>query len=100
MVRVFINGPGDRGSIPSRVIPKTQKMISDASLLNTQHYKVRIRGTWSNLGKGITPSQQLNLVAIEKDSSGRLQLLLDNLSVMYIIYKYIIYIYIYMCVCV
>ena len=34
---------GDRGSIPSRVIPKTQKMIFDAALLNTQHYKVRIK---------------------------------------------------------
>ena len=27
-----------------RVIPKTQKMVLDASLLNTQHYKVRIKG--------------------------------------------------------
>ena len=25
MVRVFANGPGDLGSIPGRVIPKTQK---------------------------------------------------------------------------
>ena len=25
MVRVFANGPGNRGSIPDRVIPKTQK---------------------------------------------------------------------------
>ena len=40
MVRVFANGPGDLGSIPGRVIPKTQKMILDASLLNTQYYKV------------------------------------------------------------
>ena len=37
MVRVFANGPGDLGSIPGRVIPKTQKMVLDASLLNTQH---------------------------------------------------------------
>ena len=43
-VRVFANGPGDLGSIPGRVIPKTQKMVLDASLLNTQHYKVRIKG--------------------------------------------------------
>ena len=43
MVRVFANGPGDLGSIPDRVIPKTQKMVLDASLLNTQHYKVRIK---------------------------------------------------------
>ena len=42
-VRVFTNGPGDLGSIPGRVIPKIQKMVLDASLLNTQHYKVRIK---------------------------------------------------------
>ncbi len=43
-VRVFANCPGDLGSIPGRVIPKTQKMVLDASLLNTQYYKVRIKG--------------------------------------------------------
>ena len=41
---VFANGPGDRGSIPGGVIPKTQKMVLDAPLLNTQHYKVGIKG--------------------------------------------------------
>ena len=41
MSRVFANGPGDRGSIPGRVIPKTQKMVLDATLLSTQHYKVQ-----------------------------------------------------------
>ena len=35
MVRVFSNGPEDRGSIPGRVIAKTQKMVLDAFLLNT-----------------------------------------------------------------
>ena len=44
MGRVSANGRGARGSIPGRVIPKTQKMLLDASLLNTQHYKVRIKG--------------------------------------------------------
>ena len=44
MARVFANGTGDQGSIPGRVILKTQKMVLDASLLNTQHYKVRIKG--------------------------------------------------------
>ena len=44
MSRVFANGPGDRGSIPGRLIPKTQKLVLDAALLNTQHYKVRIKG--------------------------------------------------------
>ena len=41
---IFINGLGDLGSIPGQVIPKTQKMVLDASLLNTQHYKVQIKG--------------------------------------------------------
>ena len=41
---VFANGPGDLRSIPGCVIPKTLKMVLDASLLNTQQYKVRIKG--------------------------------------------------------
>ena len=44
MVRVFAYGPGDLGSIPGRVIPKTLKMVLDISLLNTQHYMVGIKG--------------------------------------------------------
>ena len=44
MSRVFTDGPGDRGSIAGRVIPKTQKMVIDATLLSIQHYKVRIKG--------------------------------------------------------
>ena len=54
MVRVFTNGPGDRDSIPSRVIPKTQKMVLDAALPNTQDYKVRVK--WSNPEKGVASS--------------------------------------------
>ena len=41
---MFVNGPGDLGSIPGHVIPKTLKMVLDTSLLNTQQYKVRIGG--------------------------------------------------------
>ena len=44
MSRVFANGQGDWGSIPGQVLPKTQKMILNALSLNTQHYKVRIKG--------------------------------------------------------
>ena len=44
MSKVFAIGPGDQGSIPGRVIPKTQKMVLDAAFLSTQHYKVRITG--------------------------------------------------------
>ena len=57
MVRVFASGPGDLGSIPGRVIPKTLEMVLDTSWwqtddshftpglhegLNTQQYKVHI----------------------------------------------------------
>ena len=44
MARVFANGSADLGSIPGWVVPKTQKMVIDATLLNTQHYKVTIKG--------------------------------------------------------
>ena len=40
MVRAFANSPKDLSSFPGQVIPKTQKMVLDTSLLNTQHYKV------------------------------------------------------------
>ena len=43
--RMFANGLGDDlCSIPGRVIPKTLKMVLDISLLNTQQFKVRIKG--------------------------------------------------------
>ena len=42
--RVFANGPGDLGSLPDRVIPKTLKIVLDTSLLNTQQYEVHIKG--------------------------------------------------------
>ena len=41
---MFANGPENLGSIPGRVIPKTLKMVLNTSLLNTQQYKVRIKG--------------------------------------------------------
>ena len=56
MVRVFANGPVDLGSIIGRVIPITQKMVLDATLLNTQHYEVRIKVKWINPGKGVALS--------------------------------------------
>ena len=43
MNRVFINGLEDQGSILGRVIPKAQKMVLGATLLDTQHYKVWIK---------------------------------------------------------
>ncbi len=42
--RMFANGPGEQGSIPGNVMPKTFKMVLDTTLLNAQHYKVRFKG--------------------------------------------------------
>ena len=47
---------GDRGSIQGRVIPKTQKMVLDAALLNTQHDNVRIKGKVEQSSEGVAPS--------------------------------------------
>ena len=44
MSRVFANGLRDWDSIRGRVIPKTQKMVLNAALLNTQNYEVRTKG--------------------------------------------------------
>ena len=68
MSRVFANGLGDRGSNPGQVIPKTQKVVLDAALLNTQYYKVRVK--WGNTRKGVAPFPTLNVVAIEKGAIG------------------------------
>ena len=57
---MFANGLGDQGLIPGQVITKTQKMVLDSSLLNTQHYKVQIKRKWSNPGKRIVPSLKLH----------------------------------------
>ena len=62
MVRVFANGPGHLGSIPGWVIPKTQKMVLDASL----HYKVKVE---QSREKSSAP-QHLGVVAIEKGAFG------------------------------
>ena len=56
MVRVIANGSGDQGSIPDRVMKQTQKMVLDASILNTQYYKIRIKGNLNNPGKGLLTS--------------------------------------------
>ena len=66
MSRVFANGPGDRGSIPGQVIPKVQKMVLDAALLNTQHYKVKIKGKLGQSREWSSAPLHLGVVAIEK----------------------------------
>ena len=74
-VRVFANGPGDLGSIPGRVIPKTQKMVLDASLLKTQHYKVLIKGKVEQSWEGVAPSRTPWCSSYRK---GSLRVTLDN----------------------
>ena len=45
-------------------------MVLDASLLNTQHYKVQIKGKWNNPGEGVASPLLLSVVAIEKGAFG------------------------------
>ena len=49
--RVSNNGLGDLGSNLVCVIPKTLKMVLDTSLLNTQQYKVSIKGKVEQSGE-------------------------------------------------
>ena len=44
MCKVLANRSGDLGLTLGQVIPKTQKMILDATLLNLMNYKVLIKG--------------------------------------------------------
>ena len=58
-------------SIPGRVIPKTLKMVCGASLLNTQHYKVQIKGkVEQSRTRSSAPPLHLGVVAIEKGAFG------------------------------
>ena len=70
MIRVFANRLGNVGSILGRVIPKTQKTVLDAALLNTQHYKVRIKGKVYQSRKCVGPFFIPWCLAIEKAAFG------------------------------
>ena len=70
MVRVFSNGPGDRGSISGRGIPKTQKWYLMPPCL-TQYYKARIKGkVEQSRERSCTLPLNLGVVAIEKEAFG------------------------------
>ena len=84
----FANGPGDLGSIPGRVIPKTQKMVLDASLLNTQHYKVRIKGKVEQSREGVAPPPTPWCSSYRK---GSLRVTLDYGRQLYFTYLFSIY---------
>ena len=74
---MFAFDPGDWDSVQGRVIPKTQKIVLDISLLNSQH-KVRVK--WSNPEKGVAPSLHLGVVAIEKRAFGSLSTKVANFT--------------------
>ena len=70
MSSVFANGPGDPVSIPGRVIPITKKIVLDAALLSTQHYKVRVKGKVEQFWERSSTPLHLRVVAIEKGALG------------------------------
>ena len=81
MSRVFTNGPRDRGSIPGRVIPKTQKMVLNAALLSTQNYKVRIKSKVEQSWEWSSASPlHPGVVAVEKGAFGSLSTKVTNFT--------------------
>ena len=83
LISQFPNGPGDWGSIPGQVIPKTQKMVLDASLLNTQHYKIWIKGKVEQSRKSSNALPYLSVVAIEKRAFGSPSTIVANFTYLY-----------------
>ena len=77
MSRVFAIDPGDQVTIPGRVIPKTQKKVLDVTLLNTQHYRVRIKG---KLEQSREWSRALGVVATKKGDFGSSSTKVANLQ--------------------
>ena len=78
MSRVFTNGPWDRGSIPGRVIPKNQKIVLNEALLNTQNYKVRIKGKVKQSRERNSAPLHVGVIAIEKGAFGSLSTKVTN----------------------
>ena len=84
---MFASGPGDLGSIPGRVIPKTLKMALPCLTLSNIKYVSRIK--WSNPRKGVAPSPTPWCCSYWK---GSLLVALDNgcqLTIYIYIYIYI-----------
>ena len=83
VARVFAKGMGVCGSITGRVIPKTQKMVLDAALLNTQYYKVQIKGKVVQSRERVVPfPTHLCVVAIEKGAFGSSSTMVANFTYM------------------
>ena len=75
MVRVFANGPTDRGSIPDRVIPKLKKWYLMPPCLTLSNIKLGSRVNWSNPGKGAVLSPTPRCSSYRK---GSLRVTLDE----------------------
>ena len=76
---------------------RLKKMALDASLLNTQHYKVWIKGKVEQPREGVAPSHTPWCSSYRK---GSLRVTLDYGRQLYLLIYIYIYIYIYICVCV
>ena len=98
---VFANGPGDLGSIPGRVIPKTLKLYLIPPCLTLSNIRYAWRVKWSNTGKGVAPSPTPRCSSYWKES---LLVALDYGRQLYFTIYIYIYMYIhkrvYVCVCV
>ena len=71
MVRMFANGPDDRGSTPSQVIPKIQKWYL---LLPGLIFSITGYGSWVSeaiQGKELHPLLLLGVIVIKRGALGR-----------------------------
>ena len=73
----------DWGSIPGQIIPKTQKLVLDASLLNSQHYKNPVYPARyvSRVGTAIQSKEKhllLHVIGIEEGTFGSLSTTVAN----------------------
>ena len=85
MSKVFTNGPGDWGSIPGWVIPKTKKMVLDAALLNSQQYKVEIKGkVEQSRERSSAPPLHLGVAASKKGAFESLSTMVANFTFYFI----------------
>ena len=71
-------------------------MVLDAAFLNTQHYKVQIKGKWSNPGKGVPSSATPQCSKYRKGTFRLTSTTVTNITFMCVCVYIYIYIYIYM----
>ena len=76
------------GSIPDRVIPKTQRKVLDSALLNTQHYKKRIKCQVEQSRKWSSAPLPLDVVAIEEGAFGSPSSKVDNFTYLFHAFAY------------